>query len=248
MRPKNLIAPLSWRTALPTLLCMWGLAFAQTTDPEARVYTVQFGDTLESIALEQGLSVEELRAANLMGVDEPLIEGATLILPADLELLVPVEIPLGQDMGVALEFVPLPWAPAAPVLPAVPAPTPRPAQQAQRQIPQPAQPARVVPPPALQLPVYQLGWASWYGPRFHGRLTANGERFNTYAMTAAHRYLPFNTRVVVTNLINGRNVTVRINDRGPFIRGRIIDLSFAAARQLGFYNSGITRVSLRIIR
>lgn len=224
-------------------LGVWGLALAQ----EARVYSVQFGDTLESIALEQGVNQDELKAINLLG-DEPLLEGSSLILPEAPNLSIPIEIPEGQDMGVALEFVPLPWAPVLPA-PAVvppPTPTPRPAQQTQRS--SQTQPSRVVPPPALQLPVYQLGWASWYGPRFHGRITANGERFNTYSMTAAHRFLPFNTKVMVTNLVNGRSVQVRINDRGPYIHNRIIDLSYAAARQLGFYNSGITRVSLRILR
>ncbi|MBK7255497.1 MAG: septal ring lytic transglycosylase RlpA family protein [Ignavibacteria bacterium] len=70
--------------------------------------------------------------------------------------------------------------------------------------------------------------ASWYGPGFQGRKTANGERFNTYEMTAAHKTLPFNTLIKVTNLDNGVSTVVRINDRGPFVRGRIIDLSNAA--------------------
>jgi len=76
------------------------------------------------------------------------------------------------------------------------------------------------------------GVASYYGRRFHGRLTANGERFNMNAMTAAHKTLPFGTKVRVTNTRNGRSVTVRINDRGPFIRGRTIDLSRGAAQEL----------------
>lgn len=78
----------------------------------------------------------------------------------------------------------------------------------------------------------QEGVASWYGPGFQGRKTANGERFNTYEMTAAHKTLPFNTLVKVTNLNNEVSVVVRINDRGPFIRGRIIDLSHAAKEEL----------------
>jgi rare lipoprotein A len=84
--------------------------------------------------------------------------------------------------------------------------------------------------------------ASWYGPGFHGRLTASGERFNTGALTAAHKSLPFGARVRVVNLNNGRSVVVRINDRGPFIRGRVIDLSKAAAQAIGM--SGLARVSL----
>ena len=77
------------------------------------------------------------------------------------------------------------------------------------------------------------GIASWYGAGFQGRRTASGERFNTNAMTAAHRTLPFGTRVRVVNKHNGRSVVVRINDRGPFVRGRVIDLSKSAAHALG---------------
>jgi len=92
------------------------------------------------------------------------------------------------------------------------------------------------------------GVASYYGRRFHGRLTANGERFNMNAMTAAHKTLPFGTRVRVTNPRNGRTVTVRINDRGPFIRGREIDLSRGAAERIGMISSGHARVRLDIVR
>ena len=88
----------------------------------------------------------------------------------------------------------------------------------------------------------QRGHASWYGPGFHGRLTANGERFNTRALTAAHRTLPFGTRVRVVNQKTGRSVVVRINDRGPFIRGRIIDLAHNAAQKIGM--SGVAAVRL----
>lgn len=91
------------------------------------------------------------------------------------------------------------------------------------------------------------GVASYYGRRFHGRRTANGERFDMNAMTAAHKTLPFGTRVRVTNPRNGRSVTVRINDRGPFIRGRTIDLSRRAAEQLGMISSGHARVKLDIV-
>ncbi|BCM86030.1 hypothetical protein mvi_44910 [Methylobacterium indicum] len=88
----------------------------------------------------------------------------------------------------------------------------------------------------------QSGKASWYGPGFQGRRTANGERFNTHALTAAHRRLPFGTRVRVTNTSNGRSVVVRINDRGPYVGGRVIDLSQASARAIGI--SGVARVRL----
>ena len=80
----------------------------------------------------------------------------------------------------------------------------------------------------------EQGIASWYGPRFQGKLTANGERFNTQSLTAAHKTLPFGTRVRVRSLSDAKEVIVRINDRGPFVKGRIIDLSQAAARVLGF--------------
>ncbi|MGB3509978.1 MAG: septal ring lytic transglycosylase RlpA family protein [Microcoleaceae cyanobacterium] len=91
------------------------------------------------------------------------------------------------------------------------------------------------------------GGASWYGPGFHGNLSASGERFNQYAMTAAHKTLPFGTKVRVTNLNNGRSAVVRINDRGPFIRGRVIDVSAAAARVLGMINSGVAPVKVEVI-
>lgn len=89
------------------------------------------------------------------------------------------------------------------------------------------------------------GIASWYGPGFHGRRTASGERFNQNALTAAHRSLPFGTKVRVTNPRNGRSVVVRINDRGPHVRGRIIDLSAGAAKVLGV--SGVAPISLQIL-
>ncbi|WP_249171893.1 septal ring lytic transglycosylase RlpA family protein [Erythrobacter sp. JK5] len=91
------------------------------------------------------------------------------------------------------------------------------------------------------------GVASFYGRKFHGRRTANGERFDMSALTAAHRTLPFGTLVRVTNPRNGREVTVRINDRGPFVRGRSIDLSRAAAEQLGMISRGHASVELDIV-
>lgn len=88
------------------------------------------------------------------------------------------------------------------------------------------------------------GIASFYGPGLHGNLTANGERFNQHAMTAAHRKLSFNTCVQVVNLANGRKVRVRVNDRGPYIDGRIIDVSKAAAAKLDMLDKGVARVRL----
>lgn len=91
------------------------------------------------------------------------------------------------------------------------------------------------------------GMASWYGPGFHGRRSASGEVFDQNAMTAAHRTLPFGTQVRVTNLSNGRQVVVRINDRGPFSGGRVIDLSAAAASSIGLRSSGVGRVQLEVL-
>jgi rare lipoprotein A len=90
----------------------------------------------------------------------------------------------------------------------------------------------------------QRGQASWYGPGFHGRRTASGERFNSYDMTAAHRSLPFGTRLRVVNETNGRSVVVRVNDRGPFAHRRIIDLAKGPAQQLGLTSAGTAYVSL----
>jgi rare lipoprotein A len=91
------------------------------------------------------------------------------------------------------------------------------------------------------------GMASWYGGKFHGRLTSSGEVFDTNQMTAAHRTLPFGTVVKVTNLDNGKSAVVKINDRGPFVDGRIIDLSRAAAEQIDMLGTGVARVSLDIV-
>ena len=97
-------------------------------------------------------------------------------------------------------------------------------------------------------PAYdEVGMASWYGPNFHGRTTANGETYDQYAMTAAHPTLPMPSLVEVTNLANGRTIVLRINDRGPFAKGRIIDVSKAAAEELGFKKQGVTRVRVRVV-
>ena len=95
-----------------------------------------------------------------------------------------------------------------------------------------------------QVASFQQGSASWYGDKFHNRLTANGERYNMNAMTAAHKTLPFGTLVRVESPSTGKSVVVRINDRGPYAKGRIIDLSRAAATQLGVKDMGVYRVKL----
>lgn len=108
-------------------------------------------------------------------------------------------------------------------------------------------PAPVAAAPTVNVVRSYMGHASWYGPGFHGRLTANGERYNQYAMTAAHKTLPFGTRIRVTNMYNGRSVIVRINDRGPYIRGREIDLSKGSAQEIGLISSGVANVRLEIL-
>lgn len=104
--------------------------------------------------------------------------------------------------------------------------------------------ARVTYPPPEAI---QTGVASWYGPNFHGKTTSNKEIYNMNDLTAAHKSLPFGTYVVVTNLNNGRSVTVRINDRGPFVKGRIIDLSYAAAKAIDMIGTGTAPVKLEIL-
>lgn len=94
---------------------------------------------------------------------------------------------------------------------------------------------------------YQVGTASWYGKQFHGRTTASGEDFDMFELTAAHRRLPLGTYVKVTNLRNGKWVIVRVNDRGPYVGNRIMDLSYSAARMLNF-RDGIERVRLDLVQ
>ena len=94
----------------------------------------------------------------------------------------------------------------------------------------------------------QYGEASYYGEEFHGRNTASGEIFNKWDYTCAHKKLPFNTKVKVTNLKNQKSVVVRVNDRGPFVKGRIIDLSFAAAKKIGMVKQGVVKVKIEVIR
>ena len=99
-------------------------------------------------------------------------------------------------------------------------------------------------------PSYEKSWhgiASWYGPGFHGRTTANGEIYNKNKLTAAHKTLPFNTKVLVTNLKNNKSVLVRINDRGPFIEDRIIDLSEEAAKKIDSKIQGIAHVKVQVL-
>ena len=101
--------------------------------------------------------------------------------------------------------------------------------------------------PETESSTVQTGLASWYGPDFHGKMTSSREIYNMYDMTAAHRFLPFGTYVMVTNMNNGKSVKVKINDRGPFVDGRIIDLSYAAARVLEAVGPGVIPVKIEIL-
>ena len=104
------------------------------------------------------------------------------------------------------------------------------------------------PKPPKKLGPYQVGTASWYGEQFDGKETASGEPFDMYDLTAAHPTLPLGTRVKVTNLRNSKSVVVLVNDRGPVVEGRIIDLSYAAAQVLDFQDKGLQRVRLDIVQ
>ncbi len=97
-------------------------------------------------------------------------------------------------------------------------------------------------------PRVQVGVASYYGSKFHKKRTANGEIFNMYKVSAAHKTLPLGTKVRVINLKNGRSLTMTINDRGPYVKGRVIDLSYKAAQKLGFVNQGTTKVRIEVLR
>ncbi|MGH2571439.1 MAG: septal ring lytic transglycosylase RlpA family protein [bacterium] len=107
--------------------------------------------------------------------------------------------------------------------------------------PAPVEVAVPVAPPA------ERGKASFYHDRFHGRQTANGEHYDREALTAAHRTLPFGTVVQVTNLENGKSIVLRVNDRGPFVRGRVIDVSRRAARELGFLRKGVVDAEVEVL-
>ncbi len=106
---------------------------------------------------------------------------------------------------------------------------------------------------SLTTPIYskntkvQIGKGSWYGKEFQGKRTASGEHYNMYDFTAAHRTFPFNSMVKVTNLRNGRSVIVRVNDRGPYHGGRIIDLSYLAAKKLGYVKKGVARLKIKLL-
>jgi len=126
--------------------------------------------------------------------------------------------------------------------PSIPATTPVPEPD-----PEPAEPEISVPPDAK--PLYtETGIASWYGPPYHNRLASNGQIYDMHAMTAAHRTLPLNSIVRVTNLRTGRSTLVRITDRGPFIEGRILDLSLAAAKAIDVWRAGLAPVKLEVLQ
>ena len=109
----------------------------------------------------------------------------------------------------------------------------------------PLAPQKPVEPPSK---AYEVGKASWYGGLFQGKATASGEDYDMYDMTAAHPTLPLGSYVKVTNLHNGRAVVVKVNDRGPIVQGRIIDLSYGAAQALQFHDHGLQKVRLDVVK
>ena len=104
-------------------------------------------------------------------------------------------------------------------------------------------PQRATPPPGTRI----VGLASWYGQRHQGRATASGEAYDMNLLTAAHRTIPFGTRLRVTNVENGRSVVVRVNDRGPWVNDRVLDVSLAAAKALGMVGDGLARVEIVVL-
>ena len=142
---------------------------------------------------------------------------------------------LGCISGCSLKQEPMPLPPVPQAhKEAAPAPAPQaPAPQAKEEAAPPGQPK-----------IIQVGTASWYGPGFHGQETASGETFNQHALTAAHRTLPLGTEAKVTNLETGQSVHVKINDRGPYVKGRHLDLSQAAAKQIGLTKTGVAKVKI----
>jgi len=106
--------------------------------------------------------------------------------------------------------------------------------------------AQIVPLTTQEV-VSELGFASWYGEEFQGSPTASGEVFDMNGLTAAHRSLPLGTKLKVTNLRNNRSLVVRVNDRGPFIQSRFLDLSMAAAKKLGFFGAGVAKVRAEVV-
>ena len=141
---------------------------------------------------------------------------------------------LGCLAGCSLKdtAVPLPAGPHAPT------------ETAPVSVPQAPAPQTQQGAPAGQRATVQIVTASWYGPGFHGRETASGETFNQHALTAAHRTLPLGTEATVTNLETGQSVQVTINDRGPYVPGRHLDLSHAAAKQIGLTKKGVAKVKM----
>jgi len=158
----------------------------------------------------------------------------------------PLDLVLPSEPVSALEVAePSIEAPLDPLDPLITDPVTAIAEPEPVVVPIPPQPPKPVVPLVIST---HSGEASWYGPGFYGNRTANGEVFRPGTMTAAHRTLPFGTRVRVTNLWNGRKAVVRINDRGPFAGDRVIDLAHGAASELGLTSSGIAQVRLEVLR
>lgn len=231
-----------WRGACATAMWMTalGVASAETPNPGVRVEELSMSSVhsvpqsvtknlARSQSAEMGVSIART-PADATDITEETSRVASLVQDASLEAR-------SSERTVQLVAARLTDFSSSPSLPPITTPI----------LPVEQEPERVVEGP-IQVASRQSGMASWYGPGFHGNRSASGEVFNQNALTAAHRTLPFGTEVRVTNLNNGQSVIVRINDRGPFSGGRIIDLSRAAAGAIGMIGSGVAPVQVEILR
>ncbi|QDL56794.1 septal ring lytic transglycosylase RlpA family protein [Rhodoferax aquaticus] len=159
----------------------------------------------------------------------------------------PAPMPLPLPVPAATNFAPAPLAEALPAMPQAPVQAPMQTSAPAASDPGALPDEQPQAPLAADAPRKQQGLASWYGKKFHGRRTASGERFNASAFTAAHRTLPLHSYVRVRRVANGKEVVVRINDRGPFHQARLMDLSFAAAKKLGIVALGSAEVEIELL-
>ena len=221
LRPEMRLAPEGFAQALKAAAG----SSSSPGPPPPPVYTVQPGDSLWKIARKLGLNNPQ-ELARLNGLKNPdLIQvGQVLKLPANPE-------------GGPAVLKPAPVAAPKPT----PATAPKPAPVA---APPPRPPAPLSPDPSVE---GDLVVASWYGPRHHGRRMANGRPFDMYADTVAHRSLPFGTRLKLTNPRTGTSVEVTVTDRGPYIKGRSLDVSYEVARKLGMVQEGVVPLRMEKI-
>ncbi|MBM4284436.1 MAG: septal ring lytic transglycosylase RlpA family protein [Deltaproteobacteria bacterium] len=214
-------APRSSQEDFAQLLKTVSRGVGSSLPPEPPRYVVQRGDNLSAIAKKFGCQ-DPYALAQANGLKNP-----DLLHPGQV-----LQLPEGSSGAVQ----------AAPQAPAVVRPRVRQVAGAPEAQPTARGASRKAAPAAVP---GQVVVASWYGPRHHGRLMANGQPFNMYADTVAHPSLPFGTKLRLTNPDNGRSVEVRVTDRGPYIKGRGIDLSYGVAQKLGMVNAGVKRLLMQ---